>query len=1347
MNGIKFLIFNIIFNIWRIIMFRKNAETQVHGSIRKTKAYGAVGVATLFVLLGVTGATTASADEVVTPAEATPVASAEGIDTTDTVVQPVADESTSPEVVETPVASNDVVAQPVEEFSEAPEVVTNANLDGVVVTGGSTKTVDTTERQEAVSEATSSGVKVVTSKTVNLGTASTAAEELELQSRAKSDINRETASVNEVTNDYNAYKAEMESYKKEVAKQIENASANSSNFGGDRLRAFLNSHTDNGDSLRVLNSSVLDKSKISNDFSRLDKVTNINDVLKDFQDRGAGYKAGTVLYGHYEHYSTYPKDVELFKLRVGDKLSYTGLFGDDVVTTFTVKDFKPAKADGVDYLLTSIRRGSPSFDTFGGGELKFDVSFTDKNGQPLKGDYVVGFGDVDGTQAVKLDTAPSAEILGSSISKLANHTYISDSSASALSSEPEHQVWFLFNDVSGFTYTYGFNEKFANPEGLDNTTWRLAYTSVWHEVGGVDIGFNPAVPPVTVLPNATINTYTYDTVGTVTTTTVSEDGTVIIPKTPAVDKQPTGSSYDVSAHEDKIVTPDGKTYKFVSVTPNDKGTVTIGETNVVFTYKELKGTVVIDYQSKEGETLSARVVDTPESSTGVSYDTTDNKPVIIVTLDGRTWQLDPSATRGAESGKVAEGETRVVYIYDEVKGDVTVNYTDENGNVIKQPIKDMENTSTGVDYDTTDNKPAKVVTETGRTYQIVPDKTKGNEFGRVSKEPTNVTYVYTEVFGDVTVHYVNEKGEIIKQPVKDVTHSSTGVSYDTTDNKPTRIVTPDEKTYRISPDLTKGSETGKVAEGNTDVTYVYHEVFGSVIVKYVNEKGETIAPNQVDEDNVSTGVSYDTTDHKTRKIVTPDGKTYAIDPSKTKGVERGKVVEGDSTVTYIYTEVLGDVTVHYEDKKGNPIKSPVIDTKDSSTGVSYDTSDHKPAVIKVGDKQYNLVPELTEGSETGKVAEGNTDVTYVYKRVGDVTVTSVSNTGEVLVPKVLTIDDQEVGTDYDASKHKDKIVLEDGRTFKFVKSSENATGKITDGVQDVIHTYDEVLADVVVKYEDKDGNEIKNPVTDISQTSIGTVYKTADNKPSIIEHKGVKYVLIPELTKGDEEGKVVEGGVIVTYVYNKLEAHKGVLNDKGDNIDGKSMGIGDKGSYALTGASVRASLFDDGKGQYDFEDDLDEKHDKFLSSALTLVKGIVLEDGTVIKSGADLLKYAKESYDGNIYRVSLNSDFLKSIANDLDLQVLATIKFERISEGEVKNTFKNIVNGEEVVSNTAITKTKKPAEPVPAPTPQAPVAPQAPQAPQLPTTGDDASASLAVAGLGILSLIGLAGAIKRKRLS
>ena len=107
---------------------------------------------------------------------------------------------------------------------------------------------------------------------------------------------------------------------------------------------------------------------------------------------------------------------------------------------------------------------------------------------------------------------------------------------------------------------------------------------------------------------------------------------------------------------------------------------------MTYVYEEVKGDVVILYRTEDGtpimgttsdgkqigsvsdtETEEHRawegaVIDTPASSTGSDYDTTDNRPDTITTADGKIYRR-LAKVAGNETGKIAEGTTRIVYYY------------------------------------------------------------------------------------------------------------------------------------------------------------------------------------------------------------------------------------------------------------------------------------------------------------------------------------------------------------------------------------------------------------------------------------------------------------------------------------------------------------------------------------------------------------------------------------------------------------------------------------------------------------------------------------------------------------
>ena len=631
----------------------------------------------------------------------------------------------------------------------------------------------------------------------------------------------------------------------------------------------------------------------------------------------------------------------------------------------------------------------------------------------------------------------------------------------------------------------------------------------------------------------------------------------------------------------RITTAEGKVYELVpaSTKGDETGTVESGQTKeVTYVYKEVKGNVVVHYTDEAGNKIAEDAKDTTDGSISTPYDTSDNgmKPERITTPEGKVYQLVPTATQGAETGKVTEGTTEVTYVYKEVTGDVVVHYVDTEGNVIAEDKEDTKGASLNAKYDTTDNKPEKIEKD-GTVYYLTEKALKDDskpENGDVVEGKTEVTYVY-EKAGQVVVHYTDEKGNTIQEDAVDTKDGKPNSDYNTADNgmKPNRITTPEGKVYELIPQSTKGDETGKVKAGETtEVTYVYKEITGNVVVHYVDTEGNTLAEDTKDVENGSLSEKYDTTDNKPAKLE-KDGQVYYLTAKELKDgskPENGAVVEGTTEITYVY-EKAGNVLVHYVDEAGNTLQADAVDTKDGQPGAKYDTSDNdmKPTRITTPEgKVYELVPASTKGNENGSVEAGKTtEVTYVYKEVkGNVVVHYVDEAGNTIAEDIKDTTDGSVSSAYDTSDNKPAtITTKDGKVYVLVPTSTKGeeSGKVTEGTTEVTYVYKEVTGDVVVHYVDTEGNVIAEDKEEAKGASLNAKYDTTDNKPATIEKDGVKYYLTEKAVKDDskpETGDVVEGKTEVTYVYEKAgqvvvhyvdEAGNTIQTDAVDTKDGK----------------------------------------------------------------------------------------------------------------------------------------------------------------------------------------------------
>ena len=420
-----------------------------------------------------------------------------------------------------------------------------------------------------------------------------------------------------------------------------------------------------------------------------------------------------------------------------------------------------------------------------------------------------------------------------------------------------------------------------------------------------------------------------------------------------------------------------------------KGKVEKPVSKITYVYKEVKeepaqpkGNVYVHYVDVNGNKIKDDVTDEKDQPVDKDYDTVvDNRPQEIE-FQGKTYELVPAGNYkvgqvdeqghwtgdDATTGKVIEGDKNVTYVYklkeDPTKpkeGDVIITYVDEKGKEIKKPRQDTPNSPYDTPYNTTEEgeKPNTIKTPDGKTYKIVPKgdypvgKVDGDGHlessdpikGKVDKPRSIITYVYKEVKeeptqpkGSVYVHYKDTEGNTIKESVTDELDQPVGKDYNTVEDNRPQYIRFEGKTYEIVP-------VGNYTVGKVDT----------------------------------------------------QGHLESTDPTT------GKVVEGRKDVTYIYKLVeepvqpKGNVYVHYVDENGNTIKTSVVDEKDQPVGKDYDTVvDNRPKTITTADgKVYELVPQgnypvgnvdgeghlTTTDPTTGKVIEGDKNVTYVYKLV------------------------------------------------------------------------------------------------------------------------------------------------------------------------------------------------------------------------------------------------------------------------------------------------------------------------------------------------------------------------------
>lgn len=319
---------------------------------------------------------------------------------------------------------------------------------------------------------------------------------------------------------------------------------------------------------------------------------------------------------------------------------------------------------------------------------------------------------------------------------------------------------------------------------------------------------------------------------------------------------------------------------------------------------------------------------------------------------------------------------------------------------------------------------------------------------------------------------------------------------------------------------------------------------GSIVQVFIEEGGKEIAPKT----NTGEKPVDETVTLNHPKEILFEGKTYTF--TKQDKADPTKIPNGQETITYIYKlketpkpvvveEKKGDVEVRYvkDDASRTVLKEPVADTVGGKVGSDYDTTDNKPKTITKDGVTYEYV--RSEGVEKGKVVEGKTVVTYVYREVPKPTPTP--NPTPVEDPTTIHIDEDgnRIAPPEKGTKPFKNI---DGYepSPKNPKNVENPKGE-------TVRVYKIVKGDVEVRYikDDKERTVLKEPVADTTQAKVGTKYDTTDHKPVTITKDGVTYELVR--TEGKETGDVVKGKTVVTYVYREVQKPVTIHIDKEGN--------------------------------------------------------------------------------------------------------------------------------------------------------------------------------------------------------
>lgn len=385
-------------------------------------------------------------------------------------------------------------------------------------------------------------------------------------------------------------------------------------------------------------------------------------------------------------------------------------------------------------------------------------------------------------------------------------------------------------------------------------------------------------------------------------------------------------------------------------------------------------------------------------------------------------------------------------------------------------------------------------------YEYV--ESEGVVSGTLTSEKQEAIFYYQLKMTDVTVRYVTIKnGNVIDliNPVKDTGRIN--------DNYTAYAKDENDDAVFANYDLESATEqTIKLKSSDNVITFVYTLKDAKIIVHYV-EKGtnKTLAP-----DKEFTGKVTDKFD------------ISAIDIPKYTAV-------GTTSYSGEYTLETKEYTFYYEkkDSAGAIAHHYIIDEDGNKTTdklfeddvVTGKLDDEYSFSAKTDLGAYEFVE--SEGQVSGTLTDETQEVIFYYQLKNAKVIVRHYEEGTTIKVADDEIINGKVSKDYTTKEA-------DVYGYTLVSTPENASGKFTDEVIEVIYYYKKDTGKVITRYVDEDGKVLLEETTTNGQ--VGTDYQTS---PATI----TDYELINVI--GEEKGKYTKEDIIVTYVYQYVMGEGG----------------------------------------------------------------------------------------------------------------------------------------------------------------------------------------------------------------
>ena len=272
--------------------------------------------------------------------------------------------------------------------------------------------------------------------------------------------------------------------------------------------------------------------------------------------------------------------------------------------------------------------------------------------------------------------------------------------------------------------------------------------------------------------------------------------------------------------------------------------------------------------------------------------------------------------------------------------------------------------------------------------------------------------------------------------------------------------------------------------------------YGDVTVEYKSKDGALIAPKELDTPTSEVGTDYDTTDYRRETIISSEGKKYRLDP---QGYEKGKVLEGNTNITYYYDLVT-------ETPDSNKVVPPKADPAPPDKDIPS-TSDSSSKVVPSQDKAQ--VPSVSATPSSDSSVSPDTSIADTIAPTDTIPTDEAIDAKDTVNPSILT----KKGTDETTISDMD---LKKDETFSLDNASSVTTKKgdtIDNPIKSIISPADPLLTDKGFEIIGNDQGEVTIKNADGSKTSVPAAQVGARANPDgtvTVKSSNGKFTLLPD---------------------------------------------------------------------------------------------------------------------------------------------------------------------------------------------------------------------------------------------